>query len=410
MTAPQDGCITQVWRTAEHLRDYSRHRDFLAHCPLEPSDLLAACSQATGLLERTTSLSHGRDVLVCVIDDTMRRRAHSPKLFGAAFHHDHAASHGQTQKCWGQDLVFLGVCPTPLSPGRVRTHLCDVELFVPLERSIESGHEALAYESKAALGVLMLQRQREHLPDATERLVLVDSLYAKAPFLNSVRRDLHTHVLGRLARNRVVFKTPPAREPGQRGAPRKYGDKVDWKQAFEQQARPVALSMYGRQVKARVWSMLGRVKRYCQDVLLVVCQLEGASKPSLFLCTDTSLSDTELLELYGARFSIEEAIRDQVCELGLGRERTRGARTYQMQVSLKLVAGMLLEKLGEEQPESVREKVREPWRKKQARMTMGQVRRGLLWECWSGQTLFLSDGASAPWRHKSKPSSNEAVT
>ena len=409
MTSHDPACITQVWRTAEHERDYSRHRDFLAHCPLDPVELLAATAQTTGLLERTTTLSHGRDVLVCVLDDTMRRRALSPKLFGAAFHHDHAAGHGQTSKSWGQDLVMLGVCPHPLTPGLVRTHLCDSELWVPIKRSIEGGHDTLPYESKAALGALMLARQREHLPEQTERLVLADSLYAKAPFLNAVRRDPNTHVLGRLAHNRVVFQTPPPRQAGRPGAPRKYGQQVDWKAEFAQKSKAVELEMYGRRINARVWSMVGRVKKYGQDVLLVVSQLEYASKPSLFLCTDTSLEQTQVLELYGARFSIEEAIRDQVCELGLGKERARDAKVYQMQVCMKLVAGMLLEKLGERQPEEVRERLREPWRKQQPRATMGQLRRGLLWECWSGRGLFSCDRLARASGHNPRPTRDEAV-
>jgi len=405
MTAYDPACITDVQRSAAHSLDYSRHRDFLAHNRVQPADLLHRAVEVTGLFERTTTLSHGRDVLVCVIDDTLRRRAMSPQLFGAAWHHDHAAKPGEQSTCWGQNLVLLGVVPEPFSPERVRTHLCDMELWVPLKRSKESDHETLCYESKAALASLMLRRQRQQLSACVERLVLVDSLYAKAPFLNAVCHDPLTHVIGRLAHNRVVFEPPPARHPGQRGAPRKYGEQVDWKAQFAQHARQVYLPLYGRQVQAQVWSMIGRVRKHEQDVLLVVSQLKGASRPSLFLCTDTSLQDEEVLRLYGARFSIEETIRDLVCELALGQERSRKPKVYHMQISMKLVAALLLEKLSEEQPQEVVERIRDPWRKKQGKLTIGQVRQGLRWECWSGQNLFKSPSLQRVSRHNSRAES-----
>lgn len=409
MTVHNPAFITQVQRTAVEERHYSRHRDFLAHNHVEPACVLTAACQATGVLERTTALSHGREVLVCVIDDTLRRRSMAPGLFGAAWHHDHAKTYDQTSTCWGQNLVLLGVIPRPLDPQRVRTHLSDFELWVPLKRSIESGCATLPYETKSALGALMLMRQREQLPSELERLVLVDSLYAKAPFLNAVRRDAHTHVLGRLASNRVVFEPPPARTPGKRGAPRKYGARVDWKAQFAQHAQTVDLCLYGRQVKAQMWAMTGRVRRHGQDVRLVVCQVEKASTPSLFLCTDTTLEDVEILRLYGARFSIEETIRDLVCELGLGQERSRDAKVYQMQIALKLVASLLLEHLGECQPQEVVNRIRDPWRKKSTRLTMGQLRHGLQWECWSGQSVFSCEGSEEVPGQNSRAGQFEAV-
>ena len=205
----------------------------------------------------------------------------APGLFGAAFHHDHAASHGQKSTCWGQNLVPLGVIPEPLGATSARARLCDFELWVSLKRSVESGHATLPYETKAGLLALMLQRQREQLEKDAERLVLVDSLYAKAPWLNAARGDAKTHLLGRLARNRVVFKPPPERPPGKRGAARQYGEKVDWKQDFERHAQWVQLRLYGRRVRARVWTMTGRVRKHHQDVRLVASQLEGASKTTV---------------------------------------------------------------------------------------------------------------------------------
>lgn len=392
MTCPAPACITQVQRTAEHERHYSRHRDFLAHSRVCLRQLRATACRRVGLEAMTTRLSHGRDVLVCVEDDTIRRRPHGPKLFGCAWHHDHAAGPGHTEKVNGQSLVMLAVVPNALDPAGARAWVCDAQLWVPWKRSTELGHATLDYESKAGLADLMLRHQRDWIPDSLERLVLVDSLYAKAPFLNAMSSHRLTHVLGRLACNRAVYHTPPAREPGQRGRSRVRGERVDWKAEFEQHKREVVLRLYGRDDKAQVWGMTGRVNGYNHDVRLVVSRLERGKKANLFLCTDTSLKDEEILELYAARFSVEEAIKDLVLEMELGGERSRVGQVYQMQVALKICAGLLLRALGESQPESVREVLRDPWRKRLPRLSIGQTRQGLWWESLSGGELFRRDG------------------
>jgi len=72
---------------------------------------------------------------------------------------------------------------------------------------------------------------------------------------------------------------------------------------------------------------------------------------------------------------------------------------------MKLVAALLLEKLSEEQPQEVVERIRDPWRKKQGKLTIGQVRQGLRWECWSGQNLFKSPSLQRVSRHNSRAES-----
>ena len=46
--------------------------------------------------------------------------------------------------------------------------------------------------------------------------------------------------------------------------------------------------------------------------------VEGLKAPLIFLSTDVSLSAAQIIEIYGARFSIESALRVLKTDLGLG--------------------------------------------------------------------------------------------
>ena len=64
------------------------------------------------------------------------------------------------------------------------------------------------------------------LPAFANLLVVVvgDGAYAKQAFVQPVCKS-GKHVCSRLRRDGVFYDLPPARRPGQKGAPRKYGDK-----------------------------------------------------------------------------------------------------------------------------------------------------------------------------------------
>jgi hypothetical protein len=408
MTQHHPACLTDVQRHALEPLHYSRHRDFVAHGAFEPATLLQTAARAVGLPQMTTRLSHGREVLVCVLDDTLRRRPFGRKLFGVAYHHDHAARSDQNDKVQGQCLTLLGVIPHPLAHQGAQAWLCDAQLWVPFKRAKESEHDTLPYESKLSLAAMMLDSQRAWLDPETERILLVDALYPKASFFAALSRQPKTYLIGRLANNRAVFLPPGERISGQKGRPRIYGARVDWKVQFEAHRRSHELRLYGREVEVELWGMTGRVRGYAHDVRLVVSKLPK-SKPHLFLCTDLSLSDAEIIRLYAARFSIEEAIKDEVLELALGCERGRSEEVYSSQMALKLCAGLLLRQIAQHQPKEVAEALRDPWRKASPRLTMGQVRKVLYWECLSAQSVLSRDGLGRGACQNSRPEKHPQV-
>ena len=146
--------------------------------------------------------------------------------------------------------------------------------------------------------------------------VVADAYYSKAPFLNGLlARGID--VISRLRKDAVGWDDPAPRPPGKRGRPLRYGRK--WTLATLMTAetpRRDRLTLYGNLTEVvfvvrDVW-----LRDVVQKVRVVV--LEGVKEPVILVSTDLSLSALQIIELYGARFSIELTIRDLKQHFGLG--------------------------------------------------------------------------------------------
>ena len=153
------------------------------------------------------------------------------------------------------------------------------------------------------------------LGDAAVRVV-ADAYYAKAPFLQGLLAH-GIHVISRLRKDAVGWDDPAPRAPGTRGRKPRYGRK--WALATLLTAETPArecLTLYGTLTEVvfvvrDVW-----LRDVARKVRVVV--LEGAKEPILLVSTDLSLSALQIIEIYGARFSIELTIRDLKQHFGLG--------------------------------------------------------------------------------------------
>jgi DDE superfamily endonuclease len=153
------------------------------------------------------------------------------------------------------------------------------------------------------------------LGEASVRVV-ADAYYSKAPFLNGLlARGID--VISRLRKDAVGWDDPAPQPPGKRGPKPRYGRK--WTLATLLTAETPArerLILYGTLtavvfVVRDVW-----LRDVAQTVRVVV--LEGAKEPIILVSTDLTLSALQIIEIYGARFSIELTIRDLKQHFGLG--------------------------------------------------------------------------------------------
>ena len=172
--------------------------------------------------------------------------------------------------------------------------------------------EPMSFWDAAIAAVLEVTRC---LGEASVRVV-ADAYYSKAPFVNGLlARGID--VISRLRKDAVGWDDPEPQPPSTRGRKPRYGRK--WPLATLLTAEtPIRerLTLYGKVtdvvfVVRDVW-----LREVAQKVRVVV--LEGAKEPILLVSTDLALSALQIIEIYGARFSIELTIRDLKQHFGLG--------------------------------------------------------------------------------------------
>ena len=143
-----------------------------------------------------------------------------------------------------------------------------------------------------------------------------DAFYSKAPFLNGLRAR-GIDVISRLRKDAVGWDDPEPQPPSKRGRKPRYGRQ--WPLASLLTAEPPTrerLTLYGKLTEVvfvvrDVW-----LRDVAHKVRVVV--LEGAKEPILLVSTDLTLSALQIIEIYGARFSLELTIRDLKQYFGLG--------------------------------------------------------------------------------------------
>jgi len=264
-------------------------------------------------------------------------------------------------KKWGKGFFGLGYYPDPTdkNPGahrrRVRGHCWVVMallwetagrwfafpiaalLFVP-EKICPRGWKFL---TKIELAVLLIQRMRW----AAKRLVLVvDNLYAKARLLRIELEGMQVVMVSRLRGNAALSELPKPTKG--RGRPAKRGRKVSAKQLWLRRSRRRKLNVhiYGKTVTIEAFVGVVMPSRTLGDqpILVVIFPQRGGKKMNVFFSADREMMPERVLELYAARFQIEELFREVKTAGGFGDYRQRSFRAIKRHATLCLVAYSLL--------------------------------------------------------------------
>jgi hypothetical protein len=129
--------------------------------------------------------------------------------------------------------------------------------------------------------------------------VVVDAYFANASFINPLL-EKGIHVVSRLRKDAVGWDdpTPDQRSDAKRGR--------KWKLAHLLTAMPTQL------VSVHLYSQLVTVRAVCREIWLrdisqkvKVVVIEGLKEPIILFATDLTLSMAQIIEIYGARFTIE---------------------------------------------------------------------------------------------------------
>ncbi|MCD6133140.1 MAG: transposase [Deltaproteobacteria bacterium] len=245
--------------------------------------------------------------------DTLLIAKNGHKMPGVQFWKDHSGNADRGEHLRGHHWAILGLIAFSQQWGRF---LCLPLLMQLISGQLNPFMFAVDPQGVATLATIwdsilpLIFQLHLYLNQAALRVV-VDAYFAKAPFINPLLRK-GIHVVGRLRKDSVGWDdpTPEQRSDAKRGR--------KWKLAQLLTALParlVLVHLYGKVITVRAVCRVVWLREVSQKVKVVV--VEGLEEPIILFSTDLTLSMAQIIEIFGARFTIELAIRDLKGHFGL---------------------------------------------------------------------------------------------
>jgi hypothetical protein len=210
------------------------------------------------------------DVVHLAIDDTLTLRA-SKKAPGSQIHHQHGNKPNLATFVRGQCWVSLAMIVK--RPDNEPVALPALSRLIP---SVSNTGKLVAANT--------LIRSVYRLFQGLKVRVLVDSWYMRRCFIEAmVKRGFD--VIGQARIDTRLYDEPPPRQKGQRGRPRKYGEKYTTKRIAHLRRTVVTLKLYGKQQVVRYRSKLVKARFLDgQLVRAVWCEFQS-DNPRKISCT-----------------------------------------------------------------------------------------------------------------------------
>jgi hypothetical protein len=187
---------------------------------------------------------------------------------------------------------------------------------VPLAARI---HEGLVWSNRDRRTLLDKMLALLGILDIKDSCYFVaDAYYAAHKMVNGLLKD-GNHLVTRVKSNAVAYALPkPVTGRKKAGRPTLYGKQIKLRTLFQDKKsmQKMASPVYGERdvtLQYRIcdllWRPVGRIVRF----VVAIHPTRGAC---LLMCTDTSLSASEIIRLYGLRFKIECSFKQAVRQIG----------------------------------------------------------------------------------------------
>jgi hypothetical protein len=265
--------------------------------------------------------------LIVALDDYINPKT-GKRIFGCAKVFDHAAKQNQSQYPWAQNIVAIGLLK--VVKGRwACLPLCQRYYF--LEKEIKANKPTfkgkdIVFQTKHRQAVDMLGIVAGELSQL-DILVVTDSWFGNNGLWRPLNKDLgqKVQILSRLRSNNNLFDLPkPPTEKGA-GRPRKYGDWLGNTASLavlnKERAREMTVNLYGRMRAVLACDQVVTVKTLKRPIR-VVWVYRRTQWVALF-STDLTLSVTEIIEYYGARWKIEAGFKELKRDIGSAETQSR---------------------------------------------------------------------------------------
>jgi DDE superfamily endonuclease len=290
--------------------------------------------------------------LVVLGDDTLSRKG-GKSIALASMHHDPLLSSARKPfASFGHVWVVLALwVPLPFGSGRGFALPVLFRLYVGSKRG---GERQRAGQTQGRVGPRLEAARTAHAEHqqttklellremvglvaqwADERTVylVVDSAYAGRTLLED--RPANVQVISRLRLDAALYAPPPPRRPGQKGRPRRRGDRLPalaQRIARHRRWRDLPLVLYGRAVTPRTFTLeavwYGALRS--QSVRIVVVRdPSGRRRDEAFFCTDLEREAAFILLTYSRRWTLEVTFHDAKQHLGFGQAQNQARQAVE---------------------------------------------------------------------------------
>lgn len=249
-------------------------------------------------------------------DDSVNPKT-GKKIFGCHYFFDHSAKQNQADYACSQNIVQLGLLKW------VHGRFACLPLswcFYRLQKDIKHGFKT-KLEQMADMVVKVSDFFKEPF------LLITDSWFGNEGLYKPLYSHLgqRIHLLSRLRTNTNLYDVRVPDKKGQRGRPRKYGDKrgtaKTMSNRLKRHAKSYQVFLYGKMREAQAVERILLLKTLKTPVR-VVWIFYRKQWIALFT-TDLTLSVEQIITYYGARWKIESGFKELKQEIGSQKTQTR---------------------------------------------------------------------------------------
>jgi hypothetical protein len=310
--------------------------------------------------------------LVIGVDDTLVKKV-GKHFFGLGYYPDPTDKNpgGNKRKVLGHCWVVLALL---VEIGGVWFGFpLAALLFVPLLACSKKWK----FMSKVELAAFLIQRFRW---PAKRLILLVDNLYAKGKLAFDLGLSQEVVMVSRLRSNAALYELPKKPKKPKAGRPRLRGDKLTVKQLYRRRSKhqQLKVNIYGKSltIKAFVAILMPSPTLGSQPIQVIIFP-QRSDKLNIFFSTDLNMSPVRILELYAARFKIEDIFDEIKTTGGFADCRQRSFPALKRHATLTLLAYSLLRLLSITLPNAhTIETV--PWWKPKGPPSVTRLRRAVL--------------------------------
>ena len=283
--------------------------------------------------------------LIIALDDYLNPKT-GKKIFGCAKMFDHAAKQNQSQYPWAQNIVAIGLLK--VIKGRWACLPLSQRYYFPKDEISKNKptfkNQEISFQNKHQKAVEMLAVVgREFLLQSI--LVVADSWFGNQGLWKPLLKKLgkRVNLLSRLRANNNLYGLPDPSLVKRAGRPKKYGQHLgtatSLAKANRERAREMTVNLYGRM--RTVWAYQQIVMQKTLKCPIRVVWVFRRTQWVAMFTTDLSLSVTEIIEYYGARWKIEAGFKELKQDIGSAETQNRNPVAVQNHLNFCMMATSL---------------------------------------------------------------------